>query len=66
MAGLDGLLQLYFQGDLDAAFAFGGQVAGRIDEVRPVREIIEETIAEFHDTLRELAARYPRETASGG
>ena len=33
---LDGILRLYFEGDLDAAFAFGGQVAGRIDEVRPV------------------------------
>ena len=36
MASLDGLLSLYFGGDLDAAFAFGGQVAGRIDAVRPV------------------------------
>ena len=32
MAPLDGLLSLYFGGDLDAAFAFGGQVAGRIDD----------------------------------
>ena len=32
MASLDGLLSLYFDGDLDAAFAFGGQVAGRIDD----------------------------------
>ena len=36
MATLDGLFSLYFGGDLDAAFAFGGQVAGRIDEVKPV------------------------------
>jgi enoyl-[acyl-carrier protein] reductase II len=66
MAGLDALLELYFNGDLDASFAFGGQVAGRIDEVRPVQEIIEETIAEFHDTVSELAARYPLERPSGG
>ncbi len=58
MAALDGLLSLYFEGDLDAAFAFGGQVAGRIDAVRPVREIIEQTIEEFHDTVRALAAEY--------
>src|SRR3954464_11824723 len=58
MAPLDGLLSLYFDGDLDAAFAFGGQVAGRIDEVRPVKEIVEETIEEFHDTVRALAAEY--------
>ena len=37
MAPLDGLLDLYFDGNLDAAFAFGGQVAGRIDEVRAGR-----------------------------
>jgi enoyl-[acyl-carrier protein] reductase II len=58
MAPLDGLLSLYFDGDLDAAFAFGGQVAGRIDAVRPVKEIIEQTIEEFHDTVRALAAEY--------
>jgi len=59
MASLDGLFELYFGGDLDAAFAFGGQVAGRIDEVKPVAQIIEETMTEFHDTLQSLAARYP-------
>jgi enoyl-[acyl-carrier protein] reductase II len=58
MAPLDGLLSLYFDGNLDAAFAFGGQVAGRIDAVRPVKEIIEQTIEEFHDTVRALAAEY--------
>ncbi len=58
LTSLDDILSLYFEGDLDAAFAFGGQVAGRIDDVRPVAEIIEETIVEFHDTLRATAARY--------
>ena len=58
MAPLDGLLSLYFEGDLDAAFAFGGQVAGRIDAVRPVKEIVEQTIEEFYDTVRALAAEY--------
>src|SRR3954470_18823768 len=48
---LGGVLDLYFGGNLDAAFAFGGQVAGRIDSVRPVAEIIDETIADLHDTL---------------
>jgi enoyl-[acyl-carrier protein] reductase II len=59
MASLEGLLALYFGGDLDAAFAFGGQVAGRIDAVKPVAQIVEETIAEFHATVRDLARRYP-------
>ena len=48
------ILDLYFGGDLSAAFAFGGQVAGRIEDVRPVAEIIVETIEEFHDTIRAL------------
>jgi len=52
---LDGILKLYFEGDLGAAFAFGGQVAGRIDEVRPVADIIHETIIELRDTLADLA-----------
>ena len=53
---LDGILRLYFEGDLEAAFAFGGQVAGRIDEVRPVAEIIRETIEEFRTVIKELTA----------
>lgn len=51
---LEGILRLYFEGDLDAAFAFGGQVAGRIDEVRPVADIIHETVTELRDTLAAL------------
>jgi enoyl-[acyl-carrier protein] reductase II len=58
MAPLEGLLSLYFGGDLDASFAFGGQVAGRIDAVKPVAEIIDETIAEFHETVKSLAKHY--------
>jgi enoyl-[acyl-carrier protein] reductase II len=56
---LGGVLDLYFQGNLDAAFAFGGQVAGRIDSVRPVAEIIDETIAGLHETLAAIAQAYP-------
>ena len=52
---LDGILRLYFEGDLDAAFAFGGEVAGRIDEVRPVADIIRETVTEFRSVLQGLA-----------
>jgi len=59
LGSLEGILALYFQGDLDAAFAFGGQVAGRIEAVRPVAAILRSTIDEFHATLEELARRYP-------
>jgi enoyl-[acyl-carrier protein] reductase II len=51
---LDGILRLYFAGDLEAAFAFGGQVAGRIDEVKPVAQIIRETIEEFRAVIDRL------------
>lgn len=56
---LDGILSLYFEGDLDAAFAFGGQVAGRIERVETVADIIRSTIDEFHEVLAGLARAYP-------
>ena len=58
LGSLDGILELYFEGDLDAAFAFGGQVAGRIDAVRPVAEILHETVAEFRAVLGALGDRF--------
>lgn len=51
------ILDLYFEGNLDDAFAFGGQVAGRIDAVRPVKEILEEMVTECRDTLVDLGTR---------
>ena len=54
LGSLDGILRLYFEGDLDAAFAFGGQVAGRIADVRPVAEILHETVDEFRAVLAGL------------
>jgi enoyl-[acyl-carrier protein] reductase II len=53
---LGGQLALYFDGDLDAGLAFGGQVAGRIDAVKPVADILRDTVAEFHEVLRATAA----------
>jgi enoyl-[acyl-carrier protein] reductase II len=32
---------------MEASIALSGQVAGRIDEVKPVAQILRETIAEF-------------------
>ena len=55
---LDNVLDLYFNGNLDASFAFGGQVAGRIDGVEPVADILESTMREFDATMREAASRY--------
>jgi len=45
---------LYFGGDMEAAAALTGQVAGRIEEVKPVAQIIEETITEFYETINRL------------
>ena len=63
---LGGVLDLYFKGNLDAAFAFGGQVAGRIDGVRPVADILHETISELHEVLAGLARSYPEPVEPGG
>lgn len=49
---------LYFGGDMEAAVALSGQVAGRIDEIRPVADIIEETAREFFDTIASLSNSY--------
>lgn len=58
MAQMLKLQDLYFGGDMEASLALTGQVAGRIDAVKPVAEIIAETIEGFHATVRGLAARY--------
>jgi enoyl-[acyl-carrier protein] reductase II len=46
---------LYFGGDMEASIALTGQVAGRITEVRPVREIIWDTVNQY----RAVAAGLP-------
>ena len=48
-------MDLYFGGDMEAALALTGQVAGRIESVLPVRQILEETVSEFHDVCRSLS-----------
>jgi enoyl-[acyl-carrier protein] reductase II len=40
-------MDLYFGGDMEASIALTGQVAGRIDAVRAVADIIDATIDEF-------------------
>ena len=45
---------LYFGGDMEAAIALGGQVMGRIDEVRPVADIIADTVREFAQVVARL------------
>jgi enoyl-[acyl-carrier protein] reductase II len=49
-----GTQDVYFGGNLEAGIALTGQVAGRIHDVKPVAQIFEETIAEYHETLARL------------
>lgn len=50
------ILDLYFGGDMESSIALSGQVVGRIDKVRPVAEILEETVSGYFDTIDALAA----------
>jgi len=51
-----GVRDVYFGGDLEAGLALSGQVAGRIDAVRPVADIIADTIRGFDETLAQLGS----------
>jgi enoyl-[acyl-carrier protein] reductase II len=55
---LESVHDLYFGGNLEASFAFSGQVAGRITEVLPVAQILADTIAECEVVLRRTASRF--------
>ncbi len=46
---------LYFGGDMNAAIALSGQVAGRIESIESVAKIIDDTITEFAATVARLA-----------
>jgi len=51
---------LYFGGDMNASLALCGQVAGRIDAVRPVAEILREIADGFFETLDRMVEAYLR------
>jgi enoyl-[acyl-carrier protein] reductase II len=55
---LEAVHDLYFAGNLEASFAFSGQVAGRIDEVKPVAQILREMVAEFDAVMGQVADRW--------
>ena len=54
MTALMNIQDLYFGGDMEAAPALSGQSTGLIDEVKPVKQIIDETIEEFNQTCKKL------------
>src|SRR5205085_5321311 len=51
---LQAVHDLYFGGAMEASFAFSGQVAGRIDAVVPVADIIANTVADCEAVLRDV------------
>lgn len=55
MAEFGHALDLYFGGDMEASIALSGQVAGRIDAVRPVKEILDGIMAEYAGVAAGLA-----------
>jgi enoyl-[acyl-carrier protein] reductase II len=55
--GLDGTPELYFSGDMEASLANTGQVAGRIERVESVADIIHETWTGCHRALEEAMGR---------
>ncbi len=58
MGEMRGVLDLYFGGDMEAAIALSGQVAGRIDSVKPAKQIIDEVMNEFYVIINALRNDY--------
>ncbi|MFV0524635.1 MAG: NAD(P)H-dependent flavin oxidoreductase [Acidimicrobiales bacterium] len=58
MALLGSILDLYDRGDLEASLPQLGAVAGRIGSVRPVADVIADTVREFDTVVDGLAHRY--------
>ena len=54
MTALMNIQDLYFGGDMEAAPALSGQSTGLIKEIKPVKQIINETINEFNETCKKL------------
>ena len=50
-----GTQDVYFKGKLEAGIALTGQVAGRISDIKPIRQIFDETLKEFGEVTGRLA-----------
>ena len=55
--GFGSVLDLYFGGDMEASLALSGQGTGLIHEVKPVKQIIDETVDGFFAIANQFAAR---------
>ena len=54
MTAMMNIKDLYFGGDMEAAPALSGQSSGLINEIKPVKQIIDEIIDEFNSTCNGL------------
>ena len=50
------ILDLYFGGDMEASVGLAGQSVGLINKIKPVKQIIEETVAEFFEITGRMGA----------
>jgi enoyl-[acyl-carrier protein] reductase II len=55
--GFGSVLDLYFGGDMEASLALSGQGTGLIHEVKPVKQIIDDTVDGFFAIANQFAAR---------
>lgn len=58
------VLDLYFGGDMEASIALTGQVAGRIDTIETVADVIYRTVEEARSIMASMAARWGAGTPS--
>ena len=55
MKDMSKIQDLYFGGDMNAAPALSGQSVGLIDEVKSVKDIIDQTVTEFNEVCNNLS-----------
>lgn len=58
MEHMANLPALYFGGDMEAAIALSGQVAGRVDAIKSAADIVNETMVGFNQVMQRLSAQY--------
>ena len=57
MKGLgDGVQKVYFEGKVGEGVALTGEVAGRIESIKPVADILADTVREYKETIERLRA----------
>jgi enoyl-[acyl-carrier protein] reductase II len=59
---MKGILNVYFQGDMEAAPALAGQSAGLIDSVKTAKDIIDSTVAQFFEISERMGAMAKRQS----